>query len=80
MISHQNTLKSKNNELSAVRQRIGTILSSNHVLDETTQHDFFKRDITNLQNTVNLTTESGIAPAKTNYPRQILSDDGGGPS
>ena len=39
----------KNNEekeLSAVRYRIGTLLSSNHVLDENATNELFKKDVT----------------------------------
>ena len=72
--------KSKNSdaELTAVRQRIGTLLSSNHILEDTVMNDFKKKDLgmKTQTNPFMLATDSGIAPPSNNYDRSRPSEDG----
>ena len=69
--------KNSDAELSAVRQRIGTLLSSNHILDDSVMNDFKKKDL-GLKTQTNpfmLATDSGVAPPSTNYVRSRPSED-----
>ena len=62
-----------------MRHRIGTLLSSNHVLDESNAKDLFKKEIGMSQHTQNnplkLATDSGLAPPTNNYEKPRPSDD-----